>query len=119
MAQSRKILIIRHSSDGTGAKPPPERDLDSQNDWWCHEIGKRWAKDLGLEAPYEQYSLDRLPEGYSGFSKPRKHRRKKDYYLYGHPKTSKVDSVNKFYCHFRCLMDYGGVENCACIMCDK
>ncbi|KAL9000182.1 MAG: hypothetical protein Q9169_001084 [Polycauliona sp. 2 TL-2023] len=67
----------------------------------------------------KKYTLDRLPAGYQAWERPRAANPKHvDRWLYGHPdKKGRFDSPNRFYPHFKYLMQHGNDESCQCDLC--
>ncbi|KAK5744223.1 hypothetical protein LTR17_002253 [Elasticomyces elasticus] len=115
------ILQIQPGSDGGGRRRPKTEGTHTRNDtYWLQRLGEEYAKMQGLSRTAGiTYQLDRLPDGYGGWEKPRgaaggdsKH---VDRYMYGHPKGI-ARSIPDILPHFKALMN-GNVLTCACKLC--
>lgn len=112
-----EIIQIRPGSDGDAAKWPGAGLRHEAPDVYMKRLASRWMQDRGEAISGRKYILNKLPEGYALFGKARnKDPNHIDRYLYGHP-VYKFRSVEEFYDHFKCLMDYGSAASCRCIGC--
>ncbi|KAI9841429.1 MAG: hypothetical protein M1837_000705 [Sclerophora amabilis] len=119
------IVRVGEFSDGDDAKRPSMPPYSAGvPDIYLKKIADMWMKDKNQAANGVKYSLDRLPDGYQLFEKPRINQQnvRADKYLWGHPSGKGFDSPATFYPHFKYLMEYeSGVENthkCTCKLCD-
>jgi hypothetical protein len=73
----------------------------------------------GEALPGIKYALERLPAGYTLWQRPRpKEPTHVDKYLYGHPGHQIFDSPNRFFPHFKYLMENAGDSiGCPCTVC--
>jgi hypothetical protein len=82
------------------------------------KIATMWMQDRGDARSGAKYILDELPYGYALFERPRANGRP-DKYLFGHPAHKFFDSPNRFYPHFKHLMENAGNNiGCPCTVCD-
>ncbi|KAF4556104.1 Hypothetical protein D9617_1g079790 [Elsinoe fawcettii] len=112
-----KTLPVCAASDGDRSRWP-ERGLTAEDPaHYLNRLGSRYMREKGLAQNGENYTLDRLPNGYALFGKRRiKEPTHVDRYLYGHPKYT-FRSAEEFYDHFKSLMDTGSTAQCKCIGC--
>lgn len=118
MAGPETVTVpLRGVSDGD-ARRWPKHSLDRDDPQiYLTKSATHWMQDKGLAEPGKKYVLDRLPDGYALFKKPReKEPTHFDRYLYGHIRY-RFRSAEEFYEHFRNLMEYGNVDKCECIGC--
>ena len=72
----------------------------------------------GEAKPGVKYVLAGLPAGYTMWQRPRpSDATHVDKYLYGHPSRKAFDSPNRFFVHFKHLMDHGDSVGCQCTIC--
>jgi hypothetical protein len=75
-------------------------------------------QDRNEAKPGVKYTLERLPVGYALYQRPRANGTK-DKYLFGHPNHKYFDSPNRYYPHFKHLMDNNGdTIGCPCTVCN-
>ncbi|KAF2863998.1 hypothetical protein K470DRAFT_49375 [Piedraia hortae CBS 480.64] len=112
-----RILPIRPFSDGDASKHA-HIQLTPNDDWWLRKLASvKWAHDLNLPWVPGGYKLDALPEGYAGFQQIKPGAREKiQHWIIGHPSGAKCKGVEKFWPHFKWLMD-GMVGECQCTLC--
>ncbi|KZF22048.1 hypothetical protein L228DRAFT_283239 [Xylona heveae TC161] len=118
---SSVVVPINGYSDGDAThrpKVPPFNII--QATIYLEKLAKQWMEDRGEARPGEKYKLDRLPAGYVLAERPRPSGpRLTDKYLFGHPSNKYFDSPNRFYPHFKYLMDYKpGAATCKCSLCN-
>ncbi|KAF2638215.1 hypothetical protein P280DRAFT_78409 [Massarina eburnea CBS 473.64] len=120
----RKIVVpLRAASDGDPTHRPVGTgytEVDPPT-LYLEKIATEWMRARGEAAPGISYTLERLPDGYAMFQKPRiKDPQHLDKWLYGNPKHKTFDSPNRFYPHFEWMMNNGGnTIDCPCSMCIK
>jgi hypothetical protein len=119
----RILDIADCHSDGDPSKwPTPDKGYKRNDDYFLQRIANDfWVKewdpiDLGGPPSSAQWRLNRLPDGYAGFEKPRADSKHVDRYLYGHPR-GQFRSLQEFYPHFKHLMESGGPVGCQCKVC--
>lgn len=116
-SSSFRVLTINPCQSDGVATNRPTRQLDPCDDYFLVQLAKKWAvdrPDIQLGTPVK---LDKLPDGYAGFSYTRAgNKQHVDRYMYGHP-NGYFDSTTKFYVHFRHLMTNGNANGCQCIKC--
>ncbi|KAJ9657762.1 hypothetical protein H2201_008075 [Coniosporium apollinis] len=86
---------------------------------YLEKLAALWMASRGETVPGETYILDRLPDGYALYGKPRPGNPKLvDKWLFGHPSKKYFDSPNRFFPHFLHLMDNDGDSfGCPCTVC--
>jgi len=86
---------------------------------YLEKIGTQWMQARNEAKPGARYYLDRLPDGYTLFEKPRLNNlRHADKHLFGHPRHKHFDSPNRFFPHFLHLMNNNGSNlGCPCTVC--
>ncbi|KAL8842589.1 MAG: hypothetical protein Q9176_002546 [Flavoplaca citrina] len=107
-------------SDGDASHRPEGGNLTRANeDGYLQLLAEKWMKEeVGGAQRGRRYTLDRLPAGYQAWERPRPANPKHiDRWLYGHPDGKRFDSPNRFYPHFKYLMQHGNGEPCSCDMC--
>lgn len=120
MASGRVIVPLRGGSDGDASHRPDNPAFQlSPLDNYLEKLGTLWMKDRKESLPGVSYHLERLPTGYAVFGRPRPSDPKHiDHYCFGHPRHRTFDSPNRFYPHFKHLMENGGSNfGCPCIAC--
>ncbi|KAF2177658.1 hypothetical protein K469DRAFT_602462 [Zopfia rhizophila CBS 207.26] len=121
MASGTVIVPIRDGSDGDAThRPDPTKfSILDPPAIYLEKIGTLWMQDRGEALPGVRYLLQRLPAGYAVFERPRPNDPKHlDKYLYGHPSHKAFDSPNRFWPHFKYLMENGGDSmGCTCTVC--
>lgn len=123
MSYSKITVPIRGGSDGDAThRPKPHLNLSAviSPTGYLDKIAALWMKDRGDALPGERYTLDRLPAGYAVFERTRANNPNHvDKWLYGHPSHKSFDSPNRFYPHFKHLMDSNGNNTqCPCTVCN-
>ncbi|CAL8583475.1 hypothetical protein XPA_009099 [Xanthoria parietina] len=107
-------------SDGDASHRPESGNLTRANeDGYLQTLAEKWIREeVGAAQPGRRYTLDRLPAGYQAWERPRPNNPKHvDRWLYGHPDQKRFDSPNRFYPHFKYLMQHGNGEACQCDLC--
>ncbi|KAI4093539.1 MAG: hypothetical protein LQ339_007677, partial [Xanthoria mediterranea] len=107
-------------SDGDASHRPETGNLTRANeDGYLQTLAEKWMREeVGAAQPGRRYTLDRLPAGYQAWERPRPNNPKHvDRWLYGHPDQKRFDSPNRFYPHFKYLMQHGNGEACQCDLC--
>ena len=118
----RILPIYDCQSDGDPSKwAPASRGLTRNDGYFLEPLGNLWAKDLdqsilGGPPSIASWRLNRLPDGYAGYEKPRPDSKHVDRYIYGHP-NGQFRSVAEFYPHFKHLMDFLDSAGCQCKLC--
>lgn len=110
MAAGTVMVPLWPGSDGDYMHKPPENSVWSIIDpptLYLERIGLQWMQDRDEAKPGVKYMLERLPAGYTLYERPRSSGIK-DKYLFGHPKHKYFDSPNRFYPHFKHMMDHDG-----------
>ncbi|KAF1998676.1 hypothetical protein P154DRAFT_403012, partial [Amniculicola lignicola CBS 123094] len=87
---------------------------------YLQKVGAQWLESRGEKLAGVTYSLERLPAGYALYQRPRPSDPKiMDKWLYGHPSHKVFDSPNRFFPHFKYLMDNDGSNmGCPCTVCN-
>ncbi|KAH7138680.1 hypothetical protein B0J11DRAFT_22481 [Dendryphion nanum] len=116
------VPIRRGCSDGDATHRPNNpaiREIDPPT-IYLEKIGTLWMKDRGQAISGITYILDSLPPGYALFQKQRLNTpAHMDKWLYGHPSHKVFDSPNRFFPHFKHLMNYNGNSiGCPCTVCN-
>ena len=121
MAQVRLIQInngtdadVSHRPSGPGYSrvDPPEGYLT--------KLGTMWMQDIGKAQAGVTYRINKLPNGYEVWQKPRPAQPSHiDKWCYGHPSGRFFDSPIKFFPHFLSLMQDGNADSCICVNCNK
>ncbi|KAL8638421.1 MAG: hypothetical protein Q9226_008995, partial [Calogaya cf. arnoldii] len=91
----------------------------ANEDGYLQTLAEKWMKEeLGAAQPGKRHTLDRLPAGYQAWERPRPTNPKHiDRWLFGHPEGKRFDSPNRFYPHFKYLMQHDSGEPCKCDLC--
>lgn len=108
------------SSDGDPTHRPSLSSTHTEIDptIYLEKTATKWMQDRGEARPGVKYILEALPHGYALYERPRANGRP-DKYLFGHPGHKFFDSPNRFYPHFKHLMENGGSNiGCPCTVCD-
>ncbi|ORY16597.1 hypothetical protein BCR34DRAFT_460186, partial [Clohesyomyces aquaticus] len=112
---------LRAGSDGDATHRPTSirQTLVDPPTLYLEKIGTLWMKDRGEARPGITYMLERLPVGYALYERPRANDPKHlDKWLYGHPNRKTFDSPNRFFPHFKYLMEnVGSNVGCPCTVC--
>ncbi|KAF2450749.1 hypothetical protein P171DRAFT_516565 [Karstenula rhodostoma CBS 690.94] len=115
------VVPLRPGSDGDYAHKPPDNSIWAIIDpptLYLERVGLQWMQDRDEAKPGIKYVLERLPVGYTLYQRPRANGTK-DKYLFGHPNHKYFDSPNRFFPHFKHLMENGGNSiGCPCTICD-
>ncbi|KAL5378066.1 hypothetical protein DPSP01_009350 [Paraphaeosphaeria sporulosa] len=113
---------LKPGSDGDYTHKPPDNSIWTIIDpptLYLERVGSQWMEDRNEAKPGIKYVLERLPVGYTLYQRPRANGTVKDKYLFGHPNHKYFDSPNRFYPHFKHLMENGGNSiGCPCTICD-
>lgn len=117
------ILRLKAGSDGDPThRPTNPVETPQSPTTYLEKLGMFWINDRPNEQklPGVSYVLEALPTGYALFGRPRKDKPSHvDKWLYGHPGHKRFDSVNRFYPHFKYLMDNNGDSmGCPCTVCN-
>jgi len=122
MSADRVIVPIPHVSDADPTHRPSLPSTFVEVDpptLYLEKIGQMWMRDKGEASPKVSYVLDRLPRGYALYRRPRAGGKMFDSYLFGHPDGKKFDSPNRFFPHFKYLMENQGNRiGCPCTVCN-
>jgi hypothetical protein len=87
---------------------------------YLEKLGTLWMTHRKEAQPGFTYRIDRLPDGYTVWERPRPSNTSHvDRWCYGHPTKKWFDSPNRFFSHFLNLMEKGSTQACDCINCDK
>lgn len=121
MSAGTVVVPIRPGSDGDATHQPDHstHTLVDPPTLYLEKIASLWMESRGEALPGVRYMLDKLPAGYTLYQKPRigtpKHI---DKWLFGHPTHKYFDSPNRFFPHFKHLMENGGDNiGCICTVC--
>jgi hypothetical protein len=118
---STVVVPLRPGSDGDYTHRPPVNSIWTIVDpptLYLERVGLQWMQDRSEAKPGVKYTLERLPVGYTLYQRPRANGTK-DKYLFGHPNHKYFDSPNRFYPHFKHIMDNNGDPmGCPCTVCD-
>jgi hypothetical protein len=116
------IVPLRAGSDGDPTHRPTGQTYIqiSPPTLYLEKIGQQWMESRGEALPGIKYALERLPAGYTLWQRPRpKEPTHFDKYLYGHPGHHAFDSPNRFFSHFKYLMEnVGDSMGCPCTVCN-
>jgi hypothetical protein len=87
---------------------------------YLEKLAQQWMKARGESRPGVTYILQALPAGYALYQKPRMSKPSHvDKWLYGHPSHKPFDSPNRFFPHFKYLMENDGSSiGCPCTVCN-
>ncbi|KAL1612607.1 hypothetical protein SLS60_000836 [Paraconiothyrium brasiliense] len=115
------VVPLKPGSDGDYTHKPPDNSTWTLIDpptLYLDRIGLQWMQDRGEANPGVKYTLEQLPVGYTLYERPRPSGIK-DKYLFGHPNHKQFDSPNRFYPHFKHMMEHdGNTMGCPCTVCD-
>ncbi|OAL54023.1 hypothetical protein IQ07DRAFT_584608 [Pyrenochaeta sp. DS3sAY3a] len=122
LSSARVVVPLRPGSDGDATHVPKQGTKYSEVDpptLYLEKLAQLWMDARGEARPGVKYILERLPAGYTMWQRPRPlDPTTKDKYLYGHPDLKMFDSPNRFFPHFRYLMDNAGDSmGCPCTVC--
>jgi hypothetical protein len=122
MSQGRTVVPIRPGCSDGDALHVPKQGQYTQVDpptLYLEKIAQQWMQRRGEARPDSKYILDRLPNGYTMWQRPRPSDPKiVDKYLFGYPGQKLFDSPNRFYPHFEYLMENNGSNiGCPCKLC--
>ena len=105
-------------SDGDATHRPSASHTEIRPTLYLEKVATMWMQDRGDARPGVKYILEGLPQGYVLFERPRANG-SLDKYLFGHPAHKFFDSPNRFYPHFKHLMENAGSNiGCPCTVCD-
>ncbi|KAK3080287.1 hypothetical protein LTS18_002638 [Coniosporium uncinatum] len=114
-------VSINPGSDGDSSHRPQNAAYRAKipPNLYLEKIGTQWMQWRDEAKPGVRYYLDRLPDGYMLFEKPRPSNEKVvDKHLFGHPNHKHFDSPNRFFPHFLHLMNSNGSNiGCPCTVC--
>lgn len=115
------VVPLRLGSDGDYTHKPPDNSnwtIIDPPSLYLERVGLQWMQDRNETKPGIKYVLERLPVGYTLYQRPRANGTK-DKYLFGHPNHKYFDSPNRFYPHFKHLIENSGDSiGCPCTICD-
>ncbi|KAK7520680.1 hypothetical protein IWZ03DRAFT_143815 [Phyllosticta citriasiana] len=112
--------VLGDFSDGDPGHVPPEGHgyvLVATPDHWLRALGEEYQRMAGLEG--EDPRINGVPSGYTIWRKTRNDNKRRDYYLYGHPKGKRFDSPYMFAPHLFHLLAYRSTDICPCEGCCK
>ncbi|KAF2435955.1 hypothetical protein EJ08DRAFT_645623 [Tothia fuscella] len=117
------VPIVHGASDGDATHRPTEsryRKIDPPT-LYLEKLATGWMKERGdQQRSGIRYILDRLPEGYAVYERPRPgNPNHMDRYCFGHPQGKAFDSPNRFLPHFLNLMKKGNNHGCNCTICSS
>jgi hypothetical protein len=122
MSAKPVVVRIRSISDGDATHRPtnPKYVPVDPPTIYLEKVAQLWMKDRGDAIPGIKYILDRLPTGYALYQRARGGGQGPhvDKWLYGHPGHKKFDSPNRFYVHFKHIMETGDSLGCPCTVCN-
>ncbi|KAL8978267.1 MAG: hypothetical protein Q9177_006444 [Variospora cf. flavescens] len=85
---------------------------------YLQKIATKWMdEEAGGAEKGRIYTLPALPTGYTLWERPRQSAKHVDRYLCGHPSHKCFDSPNRFYPHWKFLLNYGSGQACSCDLC--
>lgn len=121
MAARQVVVPLKPGSDGDYTHRPSDHSKYTVMDpptLYLEKVAMQWMQDRGEARPGIKYILERLPTGYALYQRPRSNGTK-DKYLFGHPNQKIFDSPNRFYPHFKHMMENNGdMFGCRCLVCD-
>ncbi|KAH7086511.1 hypothetical protein FB567DRAFT_445029 [Paraphoma chrysanthemicola] len=123
MASNPVVVRLRPGcSDGDALHVPKQGGPHTQVNPptpYLEKIGQQWMTDRGEAKSGVKYILEALPAGYTMWQRPRPGKPTHvDKYLFGHPGHKFFDSPNRFYPHFKHLMENNGSSiGCPCKLC--
>ncbi|KAH8728452.1 hypothetical protein GQ44DRAFT_724447 [Phaeosphaeriaceae sp. PMI808] len=121
MSPKPLLIPLRPGSDGDASHVPSPGTKTQVNPptLYLEKVGQRWMEERGEARPGINYILESLPFGYTMWQRPRPGNPKHvDKYLYGHPQGRPFDSPNRFYTHFKFIMENDGSNiGCTCTVC--
>ncbi|KAE8400126.1 hypothetical protein BDV37DRAFT_258374 [Aspergillus pseudonomiae] len=114
------IIPIGSVSDGDKSTWPTEARFGMPDDSSYREkLAMLWLQKIGTYEEGMRYMLNRLPDGYALFDRPRgTDPTIRDRFLWGHPIGQYFPSILQFFPHFYHLMT-GAAGPCHCMLCDK
>ncbi|KAF1954618.1 hypothetical protein CC80DRAFT_493737 [Byssothecium circinans] len=124
-SQGKRVVVVplRPGCDGDPTHRPTGSSFTEVDPptLYLEKIATKWMKARGEAQAGVSYILDRLPQGYALYQKPRQGKPSHvDKWLYGHPRHRPFDSPNRFYPHFEWLMENDGDSiGCPCSVCVK
>jgi hypothetical protein len=117
-----RIIKINDGTDGDATHIPntsTHRRVEPPS-LYLEKLGKLWMEHRGEAQPGITYRLDRLPDGYTVWERPRPANPSHvDRWCYGHPSKKWFDSPSRFFPHFLMLMEGGSSRDCTCVNCTK
>ena len=121
MVSSHRVIVpLRAGTDGDATHTPNAGKYQQVNPptLYLEKLGDQWMQSRGEAKPGVKYVLAGLPAGYTMWQRPRpSDATHVDKYLYGHPSRKAFDSPNRFFVHFKHLMDHGDSVGCQCTIC--
>jgi hypothetical protein len=117
-----RIVTISDGSDGDENHRPEGREYRkvSPPTIYLEKLGGLLMNHRGEARHGFNYTLDKLPNGYTVWERPRPGNPSHvDKWCFGHPSGFKFDSPNRFFPHFLHLMDHGNSDGCTCNGCSK
>ncbi|PSN67090.1 hypothetical protein BS50DRAFT_610358 [Corynespora cassiicola Philippines] len=116
------VVPLRGGSDGDPTHVPKGQGhtIVDPPTIYLEKIAKLWMEDRGEAQPDINYILEKLPQGYVLYQKQRgKGPKAADKWLYGHPSHRYFDSPNRFFPHFKYMMENSGdTMGCPCTVCN-
>ncbi|KAH7065295.1 hypothetical protein B0J12DRAFT_639771 [Macrophomina phaseolina] len=115
------VVPIEPYSDGDPQHRPNRSDYALQDPptIYLEKLAESWMKERGEYQKGVTYVLDKLPDGYTVWGRPRKNQPNHvDKWAFGHPTGRTFDSPNRFFPHFLHLMNHkGNSKGCLCTLC--
>ncbi|KAI9820119.1 MAG: hypothetical protein M1832_003826 [Thelocarpon impressellum] len=109
-------------SDGDSTTWPGKPYMQIPAGIYLQKTADMWMAAQGKAVKGTKYVLDKLPQGYAVFDKPRKNSEHRDKYIFGHPRGRPFDSPAQFFKHFNNMMHHestsGGQPACDCKVCE-
>lgn len=121
--ESENVIIVPIDgsfSDGDKSTWPTEARFGMPDDSnYREKLATLWLQKTGAYEEGMRYMIDRLPDGYALFDRPRgTDPTIRDRFLWGHPIGQYFPSTIQFFPHFYRLMT-GGSDSCSCMLCVK
>ncbi|KAF4302545.1 Transcription-silencing protein Clr2 [Botryosphaeria dothidea] len=117
------VVPIEPYSDGDASQRPTRSDYTLQDPptIYLEKLAESWMKERGEYHKGVTYVLDKLPDGYTVWGRPRKNQPQHvDKWAFGHPAGRTFDSPNRFFPHFLHLMNHKGSNvGCPCTLCNS
>ncbi|OQE11613.1 hypothetical protein PENVUL_c002G06456 [Penicillium vulpinum] len=113
------IPMENFPSDGSMSTWPGGQYIERPDSRWRQLLAENWLKDMGTYEEGVTHIIEKLPEGYCLFERPRGTNPKIfDPFLFGHPSGQYFQSQTTFLTHFLSLVK-NELDSCECKPCSK